>query len=51
MGDIRVTMDIEVNEALMEMAKEFMAKMPEMMTMMAERRKEWRKKERELVRE
>ena len=38
-------MDIEVNEALMELAKDCMAKMPEMMAMMTERRKEWRKKD------
>jgi len=33
-GHVKITLDIEINEALMEMAKEAMAKMPEMMSTM-----------------
>jgi hypothetical protein len=31
-GRVKITIEIEFNEALMEMAKESMAKMPEMMS-------------------
>jgi hypothetical protein len=44
-GNIKITMDIEINEALMDMAKDCIAKMPEMMAMMTEKRKEMRRKE------
>jgi hypothetical protein len=31
-GHVRITMDIEINEALMELVKEGMANIPQMMT-------------------
>jgi len=39
-GHVKITMEIEINEALMEMAKEWMAKMPEMMATWRKMRKE-----------
>lgn len=33
-GKVKITIDVEVNEALMEMAKGAMANMPKMMDMM-----------------
>lgn len=36
-GRVRITLEIEFNEALMEMAKEGMAKMPEMMSKLRKR--------------
>jgi hypothetical protein len=33
-GKVKITIDVEVNEALMEMAKEAMANMPQLMDMM-----------------
>lgn len=33
-GKVKITIDVEVNEALMEMAKEAMTNMPKMMEMM-----------------
>ena len=33
-GHVKITVELEINEALMEMAKECMTKMPEMMMKM-----------------
>lgn len=39
-GKVKITIDVEVNEALMEMAKEVMANMPQMMDMMKKKASE-----------
>ena len=38
-GKVKITIDVEVNEALMEMAKEAMTNMPNMMEMMKKKKK------------
>jgi hypothetical protein len=37
-GKVKVTIDVEINETLMEMAKEAMANMPNMMEMMKKKK-------------
>jgi len=37
-GHVKITIDIEINESLMEMAKECMAKMPEAIAKMRKER-------------
>jgi hypothetical protein len=39
-GKVKITIDVEVNEALMEMAKEAMANMPQMMDKMKKKESE-----------
>jgi hypothetical protein len=36
-GKVRITIDVEINEALMDMAKEGMANMPKMMEKMVKK--------------
>jgi hypothetical protein len=38
-GHVKVSVDVEINEALMEMLKESMENVPHMIQMMAEQRK------------
>jgi len=37
-GKVRITIDVEINEALMEMAKEGMANMPKMIGKITEKK-------------
>lgn len=37
-GKVKVTIDVEISETLMEMAKEAMANMPKMMEMMKKKK-------------
>ena len=37
-GKVKITIDVEINETLMEMAKEGMANMPKMMGMMTKKK-------------
>jgi len=38
-GHVKISMDLEINEALMEMLKESMENMPQMIQMITEQRK------------
>lgn len=39
-GHVRISVDVEINEALMDLARESMAKIPEMMAALRKRRAE-----------